>query len=199
MAGITLYSPSLGIQYASKYYGSGNPQFYHAGVDCTNFVSQCIWAAYGGWSPTMSEAEVAKNIKNGFRMVKGAYSTAWYANSGGGSKAWENVDALWSFMMQTRYKGPIAAGFNSGKKYSNMSAKEIKLGDVLQFSLDGKDYHHTAYVILIENLKSPTFDTIYVAQHTANMIRTVSDAIQRNGGDNCYMRRMTFRENIFES
>lgn len=190
------YQPNLGIEYARKYYLNGNPNFYRATDDCTNFISQCIWAAYGGWSPAMSDAEVKKNIRDGFRMVKGSYTGGWYANQGGGSRAWENVDYLWSFMTYQKSYGPKATGENSGKLYTNINPKDIHLGNVMQFSLNGWDYHHNTYVIAVDP-NAPSFDNIYVAQHTANKIRTLSDAIANNGGDRCYMRKMTFHSTTF--
>ncbi len=193
---ITPYQPNLGIEYAKKYYLYGNPNFYKATVDCTNFVSQCIWAAYGGWSPFMTEEEVRKNIKDGYRMAKGSYTWGWYANQWSGSRAWENVDYLWSFMTYQKEKGPKATGYNSGKLYTGVNPAEIQLGDVVQFSLNGWDYHHTAYVIAVDK-NNPSYENIYVAQRTANKIRTLIDAIENNGGDQCYMRRMAFHSTTF--
>lgn len=191
------YTPETGIAYAEKYALNPNPLFYHAGVDCTNFISQCIWASYGGWNEQIEQTEIRSRISAGFRMVKGAYTSSWFGNQWGGSRAWENVDALWNFMTYRRERGPKAIGYNTGRNYTDIHPRDIKTGDVLQFSLDGKDYHHTVFVVRNERGRQPSYESIFVAQHTANAIRTLRAAIMNNGGDKCFMRRLVFQSVIF--
>lgn len=51
------YDRTKAVEYAHRYWNSYNPQFIHFDVDCTNYVSQCLWA--GGapmtYRPSRSE------------------------------------------------------------------------------------------------------------------------------------------------
>ena len=191
------YNPDVGAEYAQRYYLTPNPNFYYAKVDCTNFVSQCIWAAYGGWYPEITQEQMVENINNKISMVAGTYANGWYGNQGGGTHAWENVDALWWRVTTDPYLGPKAVGLNYGKNYKEIDPLTIQKGDVVQLSLNGYDYHHSAYVVKAAD-ESGSLDTIYVAQHTKNVIRTLSDAIAGNGGDDCYMSLLQFQDALFQ-
>lgn len=185
-----LYSGSMGAAYANKYVNNANSYFYNAGVDCTNFVSQCIWAAYGGWSPSMSNATMASNISNKVRMT-----STWYAGSGGGSLAWENVDNLWNYVVGNTGKGPQAYGHNNGGHYSNILPIDMRVGDVLQKSVDGKDYTHSMYIISTPGGSNPSYTEIVIAQHTSNTIKTVAEVLVTT----TYLRHMQFKYTTFDS
>ena len=191
------YTASNGVAYANKYYSSAAPFFYTAGVDCTNFVSQCIRAAYGGWNSSQSLSTITTNIANKVRMVNGSYSTGWFAGPGGGSGPWENAMNLWNFATSNPSQGPKATGYNNGALFSGVLT--FSIGNVLQFSNNNPSYYgHSVYVITVPS--SPTYDTIKVAQHTSNSIRKLSEVINSNGGvKNCYMRKMVFSSATFNS
>lgn len=186
------YSGSRGAAYASKYASSRNPYFYDAGSDCTNFVSQCIWAGYGGWNAAMSDSTMQSNISNKVRMT-----SSWFAGSGGGSSAWENVDYLWNHVVGNTGKGPKATGYNNGGSYTNILPIDISVGDVLQKSWDGSDYFHSMYVISTPGGSNPGLNEIVVAQHSsAYSTTTLSEAIAING---LYVRQMKFNAGSFDS
>ncbi len=184
------YSGSRGAAYANKYVETANSYFYHAGVDCTNFVSQCIWAAYGGWSSSMSNATMASNISNKVRMT-----STWYAGSGGGSSAWENVDGLWNYAVGNTGNGPKAYGYNDGGYYSDILPIDMCVGDVLQKSSDGSDYSHSMYIISTPGGSDPSYSEIVIAQHTGNTTKTVAEVLVTT----TYLRHMQFKYATFNS
>lgn len=184
------YSGSRGAAYANKYVKNANSYFYNAGADCTNFVSQCIWAAYGGWSSSMSDTTMASNITNKVRMT-----STWYAGSGGGSSAWENVDGLWNYAVGNNGKGPKANGYNNGGHYSEILPIDMCVGDVLQKSSDGSDYSHSMYIISTPGGSDPSYSEILIAQHTSNMTRTVAEVLVTT----TYLRHMQFKYTTFDS
>lgn len=46
---IVAYDANKAVNYSDCYALTENSLFYVADKDCTNFVSQCVWAGYGGW------------------------------------------------------------------------------------------------------------------------------------------------------
>lgn len=194
----TLYSYSsyIGTEYAQTYALTPNPYFYSATADCTNFVSQCIWAAYGGWNTSMSSQTMANNITNKVRMVPGTYTTGWFAGSGGGAQKWESVNALWTFATSNTGNGPVANGYNNGGYYTDLLPIDISSGDVIQISSSGSDYYHSMYVISTPGGSNPDYSEILVAQHSSNKIRTLLDAMITNG---YYIRQLHFLSGSFDS
>ncbi|MCM1327392.1 MAG: amidase domain-containing protein [Bacteroidales bacterium] len=186
-----IYSGSMGASYANKYAKSRNTYFYDAGADCTNFVSQCIWAAYGGWSTSMSDTAMKNNITNKVRMT-----STWYAGSGGGSPAWENVDRLWDYAVGNSGNGPKARGYNDGGYYTGILPIDIAVGDVLQKSEDGSDYFHSMYVISTPGGSDPKYNEIMIAQHSSTpSVQALSEVFLIRGK---YFRQMHFITNNFD-
>lgn len=50
---IVAYDANKAVNYSDCYALTENSLFYVADKDCTNFVSQCVWAGYGGWVMVM--------------------------------------------------------------------------------------------------------------------------------------------------
>lgn len=187
------YDAARGVQYARTYGSNPNGNFYSASTaDCTNFVSQCVWAAYGGWSSTMSNTDMINNISNKVRMVSGV----WQGGSGGGTANWESVNSFWSYVTGNAGNGPKATGYNNGGWYTGVLPIDISSGDILQFSTDGSSYYHSVYVVSVPGGSNPSYDLIYVAQHTANYSsRKLTELIGTSGR---YMRQMRFHAGTFE-
>lgn len=108
--GALAYDGGLAAEYAVRFTEAPNDAFYHIGDwmgNCANFTSQCIWY--------------------GFRGADGqsdSMTSAWYAGTGGGSPAWENVRSFWSFAVE--------GGALSGRVPE--SAAGLKQGDLIQTS-----------------------------------------------------------------
>ena len=117
-----MYNRKNVYEYAKKWAYGRNPRYYNfdpVGGDCTNFVSQCIYAGYGLMN-------YAKN--NGWYYING-YSK---------SPSWTGVDFLYRFLISNKGAGP------SGK---DASINELDVGDVIQLSFDGIAFSHSLIII----------------------------------------------------
>lgn len=177
------YNTSAGVNYALNHAESRNTYFYYVPQnDCTNFVSQCLWAAYGGYN---------SGISSRVRM-----SDNWYAGSGGGSPAWESVNGLWNQVV-TNYpgSGPNGTGYNNNAPYYDFAPGRIYLGEILQFrNIDSSnEYTHSVYVTSSGNTNNNYYNEILVSQHTDNWKnRNLWELILNKGGNSCYMRDIAF-------
>jgi len=116
------YNRENAVAYAKKYAFSQNSLFANfAGIggNCTNFVSQCIYA--GGcemnYTPTFG----------------------WYYISlDDRSPSWSGVEYFYNFMIENSGVGPFGRVANSD---------ELELGDVIQLGREGEGYYHTLLVV----------------------------------------------------
>lgn len=114
---IKQFNSSTAISYARKWAFSRNPDYYNfdaIGGDCTNFISQCVYAGGG--------------IMNYTRDV------GWYYNSlSDRAAAWTGVEQLYRFLMPNRGAGPFA---------ETVPLNAARAGDIIQLgSADGAFYH----------------------------------------------------------
>jgi hypothetical protein len=113
----TKYDYAAMAAYAEKYwsnYNSAYRRYGSAGGDCTNFLSQSLYA--GGWKKVTNSAE--------------EYGT-WYSKTSGDSDTWIGVNE-WSWFTQTAKRTTALA-----------NAYQMDVGDVLQmdFDKDGSKDH----------------------------------------------------------
>ena len=84
------YNRTLAINYATKWALSRNPKYYNfdsVGGDCTNFISQCIFA--------------------GSKKMNYSHKNGWYYNSGyDKSPSWSGVEYLYNFLTTNKGLGP---------------------------------------------------------------------------------------------
>jgi hypothetical protein len=200
------YNRMLGRNYAQRFAEESdlNNRFFYtvpdeSGGDCTNFVSQCVWAAYGGYvegNDTLSKS----NISNKVRMVNGTYTTGWFGGrvGGGGSGKWESVTNFWSYATSSKTYGPKGTGVNNNNPYYSLSPSAIKYGDVLQFG-ELTDYHHSTFVTYTPT--SPQYySDILISYHSYDTYNAnLWDVIISFGGNDCYMRQIYFGTAQFSS
>ena len=113
---IVPYNRTLAKQYAKKWAFSRNPRYYafdKIGGDCTNFISQCIYAG--------------SNVMN-YTPEIGWY----YINSTQRTPSWTGVEFLYSFLITNEGVGPFA---------KETSPTQIEIGDVIQLGNFEKFYH----------------------------------------------------------
>ncbi len=92
--------------------------------------------------------------------------------------------------------GPRATGYNNGGWYTGVLPIDISAGDILQVSVDGTSYYHSVYVVSVPGGSNPSYDLIYVAQHTDNYSsRKLTDVLGASGR---YMRQMRFHAGTFD-
>ena len=116
------YNRQKAYEYAKKWAYLRNPMYYNydpIGGDCTNFVSQCIYAGIGQMN---------------YSKTDGWY----YINGNDKSPSWTGVEFLFKFLISNKLSGPM------GKV---VDIDELNIGDVIQLSFDGIKYSHSLIVI----------------------------------------------------
>ena len=195
------YDAQCGREYAEAYCEEANSCFkdYSSDGDCTNFVSQCIWAAYGGWQDGDTSSVMRSNIRNRVRMTDEWYGVepdtddiTYYA-----SGSWVGVVNLWSYIDEEHTYGPQGTLHNNGSKATNLHPSSILTGQVLQVRNGSTGrYSHSVYVVGGVN---DSFENIRIAQHTNNGFRYLDDTVYGFGTtSNCYMRQIKFLSAEFE-
>ena len=116
------YDRTKVVEYAYQWAMGRNPRFYdfsELGGDCTNFVSQCIYAGAGRMNHTKD--------------------TGWYYISAQNrSASWTSAHYLHKFLTTNTGIGPY------GKC---VPLTEVQLGDVIQLSFDGGAFTHSSIVV----------------------------------------------------
>ena len=136
------YDRISAINYAKKWALSRNPRYYNfdsVGGDCTNFVSQCLFA--------------------GSKKMNYNHLNGWYYNNGyDKSPSWSGIEFLYKFLTKNQSYGP------HGKESSQ---SEILPGDIAQLSFDGNIYSHSLFVINVNGttinniaVATHTYDTL---------------------------------------
>jgi len=134
------YDRTAAVAYAHRWSHARNPTYYNyekIGGDCTNFVSQCLFAGAG--------------VMN-YNLTGGWY----YINANNKSPSWSGVEFLRSFLVRT--------GGGLGPMARETAMTEMAPGDVIQLLFDGKVFKHSLFVV--EPGDAPAPDTILVATHT---------------------------------
>lgn len=176
-------------------------------INCTNFVSQCVWVGYGGH--LANGGNIIQNILNDVRMVPG--SSGWYGCPRGyndTSSNWSNVSFFWDYVTSSPSIGPRGTGYNNGYLYTYISAFSISEGCVLQLrrglnSSNNEKYQHSIIVSDVQRtgMMSTSYDKIFVCANSTDRkdVKLKSIMIDNMGGSNCYMRMITFQSGNFNS
>lgn len=116
------YDREGAVSYAKKWAYDRNQKFYDferysLGGDCTNFVSQCL--LYGG-------------------CVMNYQRYGWYyINLNNRAPAWTGVEPLHTFLTGNKGIGPF--GYE-------IDLFESEIGDIVQFSFDGRIFSHSCII-----------------------------------------------------
>ena len=149
-AGSRLYNPIFAADYAKAFAEHNNPAFYRINDwmgNCMNFVSQSILHGFGS-------GEIPEDSLSRFMTRE------WFAGSGGGAPAWENVGFFWQYV--------TSGGALQGQVLDSASA--LRVGDIVLtrtlyvFHQDDPE-RFTHSLIVVDS------DTLLLAQNTpANFI-----------------------------
>ena len=123
------YDRERAVTYARKWALERNPTFFDftgIGGNCTNFVSQCIFAGCG--------------VMN-FTKTFGWY----YLSPDDRAPAWSGVNELYDFLIGA--PDFIAANGGVGPFASDASvSRKIEIGDVIQLSNERREFYHTLLI-----------------------------------------------------
>ena len=137
------YDRAAAVAYAHRWAFSRNPRytdFKGMGGDCTNFVSQAIYAGAG--------------VMN-FTPVFGWY----YRSINDRAPAWTGVQYLYNFLTSNKGVGPAAV---------TADITETEPGDIVQLSFDGTRFAHTAMIVAAGDIAAgspPAPWNVLVAAH----------------------------------
>ncbi len=133
------YDRESAVAYAHEWAFRRNPRYYdfeNLGGDCTNFASQVIYAGAG--------------VMN-FTPVMGWY----YINLNNRSPSWTGVEFLYRFLVNNQDVGPVAV---------SADISDVRPGDIVQLSFDGRIFRHSPVVVAVGNPPAPR--NILIAAHT---------------------------------
>jgi len=136
-----MYDRKKAVEYAHAWAHGRNPaylSFNGIGGDCTNFVSQCLYA--GGmkmnYTPTMG----------------------WYYRSGNDrTPSWTGVQYLFNFIIKNQGTGPKAVP---------VRLEETEPGDIIQLAFSPDFYSHT--LLIVEKGAAPFPQNILIACHSSD-------------------------------
>ena len=135
------YDRAAAVMYAHRWAYGRNPQFYDyesLGGDCTNFASQCLYAGGG--------------------LMNYTPELGWfYINGSNKAPAWTGVQYLFQFLLRKGQSiGPVA---------QDAPIWEVKPGDLVQLSFDGRRFTHTP-VVVAASPRPQSVSDILIAAHS---------------------------------
>lgn len=121
------YNRQLAVEYAKKYALKYNPRYFHfdgIGGDCTNFISQCLFAGGG-------------------QMNYDKYYGWFYINKDNRAPSWTSVKYLQRFLLSNSSPGFVT---------KIMPIGELEIGDIIQIRQNPEDFNHTVIITdIIDN------------------------------------------------
>ena len=120
-----MYNRQKAVEYARTWALGRNPRFYsfdRIGGDCTNFISQCVFAG-------------------GVSMLE--KSNGWFFKSlNYRSPSWTGVEEFWNFATSNN--------FEKGVKVREVSKSSLQIGDIVQLG-DESGFYHMLLISEIKN------------------------------------------------
>jgi len=138
------YDRAAAVAYARRWALDRNlayADFSQMGGDCTNFISQALFAGGGAMNETRDRG--------------------WYFHSlSRRAPAWTAVPHLYEFLTKNQGRGPFG---------HEASLDEAEPGDVIQLKFaDSKDYSHS--LLVLETGKRPAPENILIAAHSLDSL-----------------------------
>ena len=133
------YNRQAATSYARRWALRRNPEFYDystIGGDCTNFVSQCVYAGIGVMN---------YNTDNGW----------YYVNGNDKSPSWTGVSFFYDFMISNDGIGPYGEA---------AQLIDIVPGDIIQLGNNNGNYYHT--LILTAIMRGYRGRRYYICAHS---------------------------------
>lgn len=137
------YERDQAVAYAQTWALSRNPKYYDfhgIGGDCTNFISQCLYAG--------------SHVMN-FTPTFGWY----YISPSNRAPAWTGVNYLYNFLIKNNKKAVFA---------EEVDISEVKLGDVIQLAKKEIGFYHSLLITEVGDV--PSVDNISISTHTIDSL-----------------------------
>lgn len=135
------YDREEAVAYAHQWAFARNPGYYDfskLGGDCTNFISQCVYAGSG----VMNEKPVY----------------GWYYHTlNDRTASWTGAEYFYRFIAGNQGRGPF--GYET-------SLESLQTGDVIQLTFDGWVFSHSVLVVAKEEPVTP--QTVWIATHSVD-------------------------------
>lgn len=185
-----------------------NYVFQRVKYDCTNFISQCIWAGYGGangynipTSPSYSNATcvaLKNRVKADYRMTKQWFGRNYDSTAGDPPATFINVVAFYDYVTTNNGNGPKATAYNNNKIYTSLTT-DFRKADVLQvYSANSGRYFHSMIVSTPTTYSVANYTKVKVAQHQGDRKnRPLSEIVDWYGGSSCKIRLLRFKSATF--
>lgn len=119
------YNRGHAVRYAARYAYGQNPlfgDFRDLGGNCTNFVSQCLYAG---------------SCQMNYRALYGWY----YISLDDRTPSWSGVEFFYNFLIGNKGEGPYGR---------ECAIEELEIGDVIQLSRVETGFYHTLLVVGFE-------------------------------------------------
>ncbi|HEY8443760.1 MAG TPA: amidase domain-containing protein [Clostridia bacterium] len=119
-----IYDREAALEYARLWAFSRNPKFYdfsNLGGDCTNFISQCVFAGIGAMNYT---------------PVTGWY----YISASNRTASWTSAEFFYKFIVNNNGVGPQAV---------ETDINNILRGDIIQLSFRNNVFSHSLFVVSV--------------------------------------------------
>lgn len=159
---------NYGVRFGNMY---ENGIFKRMKEDSTNFVCQCIWAAYGGTNGySLSKPEDVRALKNRvrnmYRQTHFWYGLDYNSLETYGSPAFIQSEELWDYVVNNTNSGPRAHGYNNGKLWSEL-AVDVEQGDVIQFYQEEVGKYVQCVIVVSDEKQNivESMEGVYVSQH----------------------------------
>lgn len=129
------YRRDLAAAYADRWWNEPNPAYENFEVNCTNYVSQCLYAGQAPMNYT--------GVRN---------SGWWYKGRSGGQELWS-----YSWAVSNALRAYLAAPHSTGLRAVQVSSPaDLQLGDVICYDWDGDGrFQHSTIVTAFDRLGMP--------------------------------------------
>lgn len=165
------YERENALMYARRWVFSQNPlfgDFRSLGGNCTNFVSQCVYAG---------------SCRMNYTPVFGWY----YISLDDRTASWSGVEFFYNFIVGNRGIGPFGR---------EVSSDMMEIGDVIQLYREGIGYYHSLFVVGFDGeeiLVAAQSDDVFerpLSTYTydnARFIKIEGVRLRRATGDDCFL------------
>nr|WP_284241200.1 amidase domain-containing protein [Paenibacillus glycanilyticus] len=129
------YRRELAAAYADRWWNEGNPAYEEFEVNCTNYISQCLFAGHAPMNYTGKRE-----------------SGWWYKGRNGGKEWWS-----YSWAVSNALTNYLSAKRNSGLHATVVqSVEELQLGDVITYDWNGDNrYQHSTIITAFDAAGMP--------------------------------------------